>query len=212
MRKITEISPQAKNPKRFNIFVDKEFFIGVNDTDLYDFGLKVGEEITPELEDALNANSQLLNCERKAFNLLAYRDRTSFELGKRLKEAGFDKKEIDLTIEKLEVLGYINNEKFIRNYIESEKNKGSSAMKIRSSLQNMGVPYGESQAFIEEIYSEDDQTLAAKELLVKKSQTLKNMDNYTKKQKLIAYLSRKGFDFHIIFSLIDDFIFQDDEK
>ena len=212
MKKITKITPQIKNEDRVNIFVNEDFFMSIDSFYLSDLGIKVGMEISPELENILNATSQQSNCLRKAFSLLAYRDRTSFELIKRLKEAYFTNDEIDYTIKKLESMDYINNEKFIKTYIEFEKNKGSSPIKISVSLQNMGIPSSESKPLIDKFYLEDEQIKSAKILLIKKADILKNLDNYTKKQKLIAYLSRKGFDFHIIFDLIDDFILQDDKN
>ena len=212
MKKITKITPQIKDKERVNIFVNEVFFIGIDSCCLSDLGITVGTEINPELENALNDANQMSSCLKKAFNLLAYRNRTSFELIKRLKEAKFANDEIDYTIKKLESIGYINNEQFIETYIESEKKKGNSAIKISFSLQNMGIPSSQSKPLIDQLYSEDEQAESAKRLLIKKASTLENLDNYTKKQKLIAYLSRKGFDFRIIFDLIDDFILQDDKN
>ena len=210
MAKITKITPQIKNPERLNVFVDGEFFIGLEEFYIADLGLKTGKEMTNELAEKLLNTSRISDCMKKAFNLLAYRNRTSFELSKRLKEVGFSSDEIDFTIKKLDSIGYLNDEKFLKDYIGSAVRKGHSERKIAFSLSTLGVPKEEYTHFIDKICTEDSQAEAVERLIEKKIKELSKLDKYKKKQRLVAYLSGKGFDFEIIFSQIDKFILQDD--
>ena len=103
--KITKIESQKNNEERVNIYCDHKFFCGLDLDVLHSLSLKEGSEITPELKSTIDKYNIESKCFRKAINLLNYRDRTTYELKKKLKEKSFDQAEIELTVEKLKLLG-----------------------------------------------------------------------------------------------------------
>ncbi|MBQ0104428.1 MAG: hypothetical protein KBT47_00115, partial [Armatimonadetes bacterium] len=96
--KITKIEQQKNNPDRVNIFANNCFFSGLDIEFLVSLSLKEGDEITPETERAVREQNALSKCLRKALSLLNYRDRTTYELKRKLLEHKFDEKEIEYTV------------------------------------------------------------------------------------------------------------------
>lgn len=198
-----------KDENRVNLFVDDEFYMGIDAFYLVDLGIKKGMELTDELDEMLKFSSGLAACNKKAFDLLTYRDRTAYELKKKLKEAQFSDSQIEMTTAKLKKLGMISNDGFIFDYINSGKKK-NSPNKLMSSLMNMGIPKSAIEPILNENYSYEERMETAFAMLEKKLEKLSDLPLYVKKQKIIAFLMGKGFEIEIILDLINNNCLQDE--
>ncbi len=196
--KITKIEPQKKNPDRVNIYADNNFLCGLDVEVLLSLSLKEGVEITTSLKSTLDQYNSQSKCARKAYNLLNYRDRTTFELKKKLKEKGFDQAEIDLTVEKLKSLGYVNDNNFLDNYISSNKSSLSKT-KLAQKLWLMGVPSDLVKEKLNEHFQEDDEYNSC--LLA-----MNNKIRYQtcERDKLIRHLLYKGYKYDTILKVLKD--------
>ncbi len=74
---------------------------------------------------------------RMAYKMLAYRDRTQYEISRKLKEKGFDSNTIVKVIEFLQEYNYVDDLAFTKKFIE--KNNLHSKARIRGKLQVLGV-------------------------------------------------------------------------
>ena len=196
--KITKIEPQKNNPDRVNIYVDDKFFTGLDAEVLFSLSLKEGTTVTPALKSTLDTYNSQSKCVRKAYSLLNYRDRTTFELKRKLKEKGFDQAEIDLTIEKLQSLGYINDNNFLDNYISSSKSSVSKT-KLAQKLWLMGVPSDLVKEKLNEHYEDEDEY----------NSCLTAMNNKIRYQvcerdKLIRHLLYKGYKYDTVLKVLKD--------
>lgn len=195
--KITRIEPQKNNPDRANIFAEGKFFCGMDWEVIHSLNIKEGTEITPELEKTFREQNELSKCMRKALSLLNYRDRTSFELKKKLKENSFDEKEIELTVNRLTENNYINDNSFLETYINFHKDTVSKT-KITQKLWLLGVPTDLIASKISQIFSENDEynsCLAAMESRIRIT---------PEKEKLIRHLIYKGYKYDTVSKVIRD--------
>lgn len=194
--KITKIEIQKKNSERVNIFVDEKFFCGLDINVMIELSLKEGMIVTKELEKKFKESNEVSKCMRKALSLLNYRDRTSFELFKKLKEKSFDENEINLTIDKLIDLNYLNDDNFICNYISYNKDNVSK-QKIIQKLWQFGVPQDLIFEKLNQIYGEDDEFSSC-------LKTLENKIRYVdcEREKLIRFLLYKGYKYDTVMKAI----------
>lgn len=128
----------------------------------------------------------------KAMNLLLRQDRTKKELEDRLYRAGFSEKAIQYALEYVMSFGYIDDRRFASTYIAFHKGN-RSRKELRYRLLEKGVP----KEIIGEVlfeYEETDEQKALKNMLRKrlKGKLLSGMER-TEKEKVIAYLGRKGY-------------------
>ena len=73
---ITAIEPQKTSKKRYNLFLDGEFYCGITDQTVVFAGLKVGKTITSqELENILNSMEVQIAFD-KTLNLLSHSMKT----------------------------------------------------------------------------------------------------------------------------------------
>ena len=76
----------------------------------------------------------------RAIKYVVYKMRTAYEVENKLLELEFDKKIIKKVIEDLEELEYINDEEYIKKFIESnKKNKKISKSMIKLKLKSKGI-------------------------------------------------------------------------
>ncbi|MBQ7256966.1 MAG: RecX family transcriptional regulator [Abditibacteriota bacterium] len=196
--KITKIEPQKNNPDRVNIYADNKFFCGLDLDVLSTLSLKEGVEITPALKSTIDDYNLKSKCFRKALNLLNYRDRTTYELKKKLKEKGFDEAEIDLTVEKIKLLGYINDNSFLDTFISSHKSSVSKG-KIAQKLWQLGIPGDLVNEKLTEHFHEGDEYSSC-------LTAMKNKIRYQacEREKLMRHLLYKGYKYDTIVKVLKD--------
>ena len=121
---ITKIEKQKKNNKRYNLYIDKEFFCGIYDDTILKFGIASGDELTEkELSDIRDFDEYMYG-KKIAFDYLSYRIRTIAEIKKKLKSKKLTESNIERVIQHLTGLGLVNDEEFARQLInEKIKNK-----------------------------------------------------------------------------------------
>jgi regulatory protein len=198
--RITKIESQQKNPTRKNLYADDKFLIGVSAETLVRFGIRTGDEIGEEKVKALQAAEELQGAKAVALRFLARRQRTEKEVRDKLREREFGDEEIEKTIESLRSLGFLNDEEFCRTYIRHQlalRPKGK--LYLKQKLLLLGIRKETADAALNEVFQETSQEDAAFEVAQKFLQkpTVRG-DARKTKQRLAAFLSRRGFTWDII--------------
>ncbi len=148
------------------------------------------ESCCPEREECLKAAE-------KAMNLLLLKDRTRKELQERLYRAGFSESAAAYAMEYVTKFGYINDFRYAENYIAFHKEK-RSRKELCYKLRHKGVDEEVLETAFES-YDEKAEETALQFLLEKrlKGKQLTDME-YAEKNKVTAYLARKGFPISMI--------------
>lgn len=204
--KITNIKQAAKNPNRANIFVDGKYTFSLDITQLSDFKLKIGQEITDAelagyqhasffgklyqrtLEWVLTRPRSIRETEeylrRKHLDYLKKSADNSANFSDAIKNFSEDANQI---IDTLIAKKYLDDYVFATYYIENRfTKKGISQKRLRLELTKKGV----AKNVIDEVLSSDLRNDAdeIKKLIAKKRAKYDD-------EKLIQYLVRQGFDF-----------------
>lgn len=151
-----------------------------------------------------NSGHKEKNYERgklRALYILGRSDKTEFEIRSKLANNEYPDEVIDKIVLFLKEYGYIDDQKFVMNYISNKCNY-KSFKQMRSALMLKGV----GVSLIEEAFLElnDDQSELIENLVIKKKIDWENMDR-NQVQKVYNFLSRKGFKSSEIVSVIRRF-------
>ncbi len=107
-------------------------------------------------------------------------------------------------LQRLEKLNLLNDLDYSRRFVSESlnKGKGDSNLKIREKLRQRGIPSEIISLVIKEIPAnlEDDNI---EKLIIKKERSLQKYSINEKKQRIIAFLLRKGFSYGKIRSVVD---------
>ncbi len=131
----------------------------------------------------------------KFLDYLSYRERSTRECKLFLKSIYLDDVLIEDFITRVKKLKYLDDNRFAELYVESLLDKGKSKQEIRNKLREKGVNSGEVLNLLDEMYDNCKQDILKKEI-EKALRRYASLSDKIKKDKIIAYLYRRGFSYH----------------
>ena len=138
MAKITELTIQAKNKNRCNLFLDGEFYRGVSLEIVYKFHLKVGMEIEQTKLSEIISVAEYDEALAKAVNYLSKYVKTKKQVKTYLLSKGYPDETVYKVIDKLKEYSYIDDKEYSVKFIESTaKSQGQKLLAYK--LMNKGV-------------------------------------------------------------------------
>lgn len=129
-------------------------------------------------------------------------DRTEAQLREKLLNAEFEAEIVEQAIEYVKGFGYLDDERYVKNYIEYRRDKKSR----RQLEQELQFRKGVSRELIQKVYEElepADEKALIRNLLEKKQYCSSGCDE-KQRRKLIAALLRKGFHMGDILSVLHE--------
>jgi regulatory protein len=197
MRKITAIEAQKRNPNRVNIYLDDQFAFGL--ARIVAAWLQVGQELSDEKIAAMQAEDAQEVALQKSLHFLSYRARSIEEVRKNLEKHEIPEAVIQLTLEKLQNAGLLNDHDFARIWVENRNTfrpRGRRA--LRMELRQKGLPESVIETTLEETTDEQALALTAARKHLRKLQGLDWMDF---RKKMAGFLGRRGFPYEVIASV-----------
>ena len=161
-----------------------------------DADLNLGVDVDPgtdfDLGDAKRA------CD-KAVYYLQFSGKTEYELRKKLAEQGFLPASVNKAVEFVKAYRYLDDEEYVRRYIEKNANK-KSKKQMTGELYQKGITAEILNRGFEDMpVNEEEQILA----IAKKRGFDAKMSSPEEKRKLFSYLARKGFSYDRIRAALD---------
>lgn len=140
----------------------------------------------------------------KVRSFCAYQERCRTEVIIRIRSFGLNREQTELLIAKLEDEGFLNDERFALTYAGSKfRILHWGKMKIRAGLRSKGVADNYIVQALESI-DEELYLQCIRDLMVAKLLTLAAIkDARLLKQKVLLYLTSKGFEENLIFQEIN---------
>ncbi len=186
---ITDLKPQVKNSKRVSVYLDGNYYCGLDLITVMQQRLKVGDTVTKERLIEIQRESEAQACMDVALRSLSKSVKTEKDIVKKLLSKGFLEEIALETVEKLKGYGYINDQDYSNRYAETYKNRKGKKL-IKLELKQKGVDERVIDETLNAIESELDTALKLAE------KYCKNKDKDIKlKQKCYNYLLSKGFSY-----------------
>lgn len=127
----------------------------------------------------------------KALHLLERMDRTEAQLRQKLLDAEFEPEIVDQAMAYVKSFGYLDDERYVRNYIECRQHQKSRRQLEQELQYRKGVPPELIQKVYEGLESVDEKALIRRQLEKKRYNTREADEK--QRQKMMASLLRKGF-------------------
>jgi len=211
LSKITMIEIQKRNKKRYSVYVDDKFALGVSEDTLIKYNLKKGLEIDETfLNDILKMEEQV-KANSYALNLLSYRARSEKEIVDKMKEKEYESDVIEKTIKYLYDNKYLDDKLFAEAYARDKINfKKIGKQVLKQELYQKGVDKEIVAEIVEELVDEDIEYENALNLAIKKRRTsYRKDDKQALYRKLGAFLQRKGYTYDIVSKVLKEVIDMD---
>ena len=208
--KIERVS--RKDEKNVSVYFDNGERLILSEDTFYNSGLRKGDEISEDRFSFFIEQNILYHIKQRAFSYLARRFHSERELLIKLKQKSYEERLIKLMLNELREKSFIDDQVFANHFIEEKlKKKRWGKNKIRAALFSKGVSASIIDEVLKSFDSEEDQNEAALSLVKKKYENLKKRetDNRKLKQKLIAFLLSRGFEYEISVEVVSKIIKQD---
>lgn len=199
MKTITDIKPQAKNPKRVSVFLDGSYYCGLDLLTAVKYRLKSGMEIEENRLIEIQFEAEYQSAFDSALNFISKSVKTEKQVKDKLISKGYLDEIVDKAIEKLKEYGYVDDSDYSSRYVSTYKGVKGKLL-IKNELRKKGVSDANAEKALSDI---ENQAESAKKLAEK---YLKNKE-ITKQNllKCYKYLLSKGFDYDDCKSAIDSF-------
>lgn len=207
MNEITDITPQVKDKRRCNIYVDGRFCCGLTLEATMKYRLKVGQIVTPERLSEIQLESEKNTAFDKALTHLSATQKTEKQVRDFLVKKGYLPAVIEYVIEKLRSYNFLNDGAYAESYVGfAAKKKGGRL--IRMELRGKGIDENEIDAALDTL--DEEQEIQTASAVLEKYMRNKTCDKETL-QKAYRYLMGKGFDYEIIRTALRQYGADDDE-
>jgi regulatory protein len=197
--KISKITQQVKNQRRYSVYVDEKYIFSLSEAQLADSGLHSGQELTDKDIKTYKQQSDIGKLYERTLKWLALRARSEWEIDTYLAKISQDEASRQVLKQKVAKLGLIDDQIFATAWVDSRRaTKATSKRKLWMELKQKHVPAN----IIEQVLASDetDEQEVLRVLIERKLAK----SQYQDKQKLIAYLARQGFRYEDIKQVLRD--------
>ncbi len=193
-RKIIEIKPQVRDPKRKTLIFDDGSVFGISEDVFILYKFEIGSELSEEAYNNISNDELKVKVYNSALRLLGYRMRSINEMRDRLIKKEYPNIIIEETINKLQKIEYLNDIEFSKAFARDKvRSKKIGPMALRAEF----IPHKIDKEILEitiiDVYEKYPVASLIKQILDKrKILSGTKLDQKTKK-RIYDLLSRKGF-------------------
>jgi regulatory protein len=200
---ITGIEPQKRRSGRYSVYVDNEFFLGVDSDVLVALGLAVGQKVDRKLLDRIVTEETVRKAKAYAYNLLSYRQRTEKELRDKLASKGYNDAVIDTVVSDFVRSGLIDDKAFADAWMQwRTESKPAGKRLIKWELKRKGVAADVVDDTISRLQPEDER-ISALNAARRRLERLQYKEREAARESIIGFLRRRGFDWEVILDVIN---------
>ena len=195
---VTKLEPYPKGKGRVSVYLNDRFAFVLYKGELSQYGIREGIVMDDGLYDRILNETLTVRAKKRGMNLLMTTDRTESDIRRKLKDGGYPQEAVDAATDYLKSFHYIDDRRYADEYIRF-KSSSMSRKQMTMKLLEKGVDKETiEQAFLDsesqsgQSTEESERELIGKLIAKRCPQGVENLDN-AGRQKLYAYLYRKGF-------------------
>ena len=190
---ITDLRFQRHSKERVNVYLDSEYAFGLDAVEAAQ--LRKGQMLSDAEIAALKAQDERNRVFERAVRFLSYRPRSQVEVERHLRRKAVAEDVIGDVIVRLQRAKYLDDEEFARFWLENrERFRPRGRRALRYELRQKGV----SDEIITRLLDEVDDEAAAWRAVEGRLTRWAHLPGGEFRQKVVGYLSRRGFDYSTI--------------
>lgn len=194
---VTSIEPQVSDSFRLSVFVDGEFAFGAQRDVVRAMGLRVGRLLEPGDWETVVLQDEQKRAQEAGFAVLSHRARTRTELRRSLQKRGFNEAAIEVALERIEALGYLNDREFSERWVDADAGgRRHGRERVSFELRRKGVS-GEIVAQALELRTDETELRLALSAAEKLWPRWMDLPPAERAQKLSGALRRRGFSWQL---------------
>ena len=207
MNEITAITPQIKDKRRCNVYIDGRFCCGLTLEAAVKYRLKAGQIVSPERLEEIQLESEKNTALDKALVHISASKKTEKQVRDFLKGKGYLPAVCDYVLEKMRGYGFIDDKDYARDYVGFAASKKGGRL-IKTELRAKGLLEEDIDEALTSIDQGEQESAAGR--ILEKYMRGKTPDRETL-AKAYRHLMSKGFDYETARAALTAFGEMDDE-
>lgn len=196
---VTAIERHARR-QMADVFVDGSFALSLSSQVIREEGLEVGSPVNSGRIAELHRAELRYKAWRTALRLLSYRPRSEVELRRRLTGKGLPQAIVQWTIERLEALSLVDDERFAGQWVESRgRVSPRSRRMLAHELQLKGINRQLAEAVTESLCDEETAYRAAQS----RARRFRDVSYTIFQKRLGHFLLRRGFGYELTSRIVE---------
>lgn len=203
---ISSLHPCKDDPARVTLFVDRRRLGRILLDTKGDHQLKVGTPWTEDLAETLHDELAQGNAYRAGIRILVKRAKSGKELGRKLKEYGYERDAIEWTIDRLTELQVLDDENYARMVVRNQlARKPAGRRLLEGKLREKGIETSLITLVLDEALEERDTLADARKLAQSAARSISDRhEPEVRIRRITGRLARRGFDFDVIRKVVDE--------
>ena len=206
---VTAIEPYPKGKGRVAVYLNDKFAFVMYKGELSEYGLDTGAAVDDGLYSRIMNEVLIPRAKKRAMNLIKTIDRTEEDVRRRLCDGGYPSEAADEAVSYLRSYHYLDDMRYAAEFIRF-KSSSQSRRQIMNKLMQKGIRKDVIEAAFAQFDEESSEEDGSSEkelihrLIIKRIGT--SLPDSEEKQKLYAYLYRKGFPVSLIDTVFSEII------
>ncbi|MBM4464628.1 MAG: regulatory protein RecX [Chloroflexi bacterium] len=185
---ITALKAQKRNPQRVNVYLDGRYAFSLAAIEAA--RLQCGQVLFDEDIEELQERDSFEKAHDRALRLLSYRPRSEAEVRRYLQGKAVSPAIEEEVVARLTRAGLLDDLAFARYWVENRENFNPRGLRVlRYELRQKGL----SEETIAQALTDLDEEESAYRVALRRGRRLAHLDWVSFRQKLGAYLLRRGF-------------------
>jgi regulatory protein len=205
---ITSLKPHAREPNRVEVTVDGSHRATVAVEVVSAMPLHVGDVVTEQFLEELEARDQRWRAREAALILLSFRARTRSELTRRLLEKGFSREVAKGCVGELSRGGLVDDSSFAESFVRDRlRFRPRGTQLLLHELRTRGVDADVARATLDEVLESEE--VSETDLARQAAQKWSPKPAETRlraRRRLYNFLSRRGFGVHAVREVVDELL------
>jgi regulatory protein len=194
---LTGLAPDPRRPGYHLVEIDRGRFASLPGESLAGLGLAVGREIGPRVLARLAELADLEAAHRAALRALARRAHARLDLRRRLLQKQHPPAAVDGALDRLAAAGLLDDARFAREYAATRSTRGGGRGPARlvRDLVTQGVDRRVAEEAVRAALADEgvDPAVAVRAAAEKRARQLAGLPAPVRRQRLLAFLQRRGF-------------------
>jgi regulatory protein len=180
---------------KLRVFLDGEFAFALYSGEVRHYGLEAGRVIPVETYQEIYGTILPRRARNRALHLLAKRSYTETELERKLAQGEYPSDIIAATLKRLKIQGFIDDRQYARDYIDYHLHERSHRQLLHD-LQVKGITHEITDVIYSELSGGGGEGFEIRQIVhwLEKKKFDKNNADFREKQRIFAFLCRKGFE------------------
>ena len=196
---ITQIQPQKKHKKRYNIYTEDGFVCSLSDETIVKNKIKTGYNLSDAQLKQFKEEDTFLYAKELSFRYISRATHTQKQLYNKLCQAGIDNGSAQAAVNMMKEYGYIDDTAYAYAYANVYLKRYSPYVVI-SRLVAEGIDEQTAKSIVNERYSKD----LIKDLFLKYKKKYAALDPPLKKKRICDALARRGYSWSEISDLFTE--------